>query len=90
MLSDDDIEKLATITPYATGATIKDMVNEALITAIRDGRRVITWADIIKAKQLKEHGLADDFDYVRARAPRPGHPRGLPRGGPAPGQPATA
>ena len=64
VLSDDDVEKLATITPYATGATIKDMVNEALITAIRDGRRVITWADIIKAKQLKEHGLADDFDYV--------------------------
>ena len=64
VLTDDDIEKLATITPYATGATIKDMVNEALITAIRDGRRVITWADMIKAKQLKEHGLADDFDYV--------------------------
>ena len=64
VLTDDDIEKLATITPYATGASIKDMVNEALITAIRDGRRVITWADIIKAKQLKEHGLADDFDYV--------------------------
>ena len=64
VLTDDDIEKLATITPYATGATIKDMVNEALITAIRDGRRVITWADMIKAKQLQEHGLADDFDYV--------------------------
>ena len=64
VLTGDDIEKLATITPYATGASIKDMVNEALITAIRDGRRVITWADIIKAKQLKEHGLADDFDYV--------------------------
>ena len=64
VLTDDDITKLATITPYATGATIKDMVNEALITAIRDGRRVITWADMIKAKQLKEHGLADDFDYV--------------------------
>jgi len=64
VLADDDVEKLATITPYATGATIKDMVNEALITAIRDGRRVITWADMIKAKQLKEHGLADDFDYV--------------------------
>ena len=64
VLTDEDIEQLATITPYATGATIKDMVNEALITAIRDGRKVITWADMIKAKQLKEHGLADDFDYV--------------------------
>ena len=63
-LTDADISKLATITPYSTGAVIKDMVNEALITAIRDGRRVITWADIIRAKQLKEHGLADDFEYV--------------------------
>ena len=52
------------MTPYATGAKIKDTVNEALINAIRDGREVITWADIIKAKQLKEHGLADDFQYV--------------------------
>ncbi len=25
---------------------------------------MITWADIVKAKQLKEHGLADDFRYV--------------------------
>src|SRR5205085_11195913 len=34
-LTDDQVEKLATITPYATGATIKDLVNEALIVAIR-------------------------------------------------------
>ncbi len=63
-LEDPDFEKLAVITPYATGAVIKDMANEALINAIRDGREVITWADVIKAKQLKEHGLADDFEYV--------------------------
>jgi ATP-dependent Zn protease len=63
-LTADDIDRLATMTPYATGAKIKDTVNEALINAIRDGREVITWADIIKAKQLKEHGLADDFHYV--------------------------
>ncbi len=63
-LGEDDIDKLATITPYATGAMIKDMVNEALINAIRDGRSVIGWGDIVKAKQLKEHGLADDFEYV--------------------------
>src|SRR4051794_36473587 len=35
-LDDEQIDKLATITPYATGATIKDLVNEALIIAIRD------------------------------------------------------
>jgi hypothetical protein len=63
-LTEDDVEKLATITPYATGAMIKDMVNEALINAIRDGRDVINWADIVKAKQLKEHGLAEDKQYV--------------------------
>ena len=63
-LTDADITKLATITPYATGAKIKDTVNESLINAIRDGRETIGWADIIKAKQMKDHGLADDFEYV--------------------------
>ena len=59
-----DVDKLATITPYATGATIKDMVNEALITAIRDGRETITWKDIIRAKQLKDLGLPEDVEYI--------------------------
>ncbi|HEX2064592.1 MAG TPA: AAA family ATPase, partial [Acidimicrobiales bacterium] len=36
-LSPDQVDKLAVITPYATGATIKDIVNEALVVAIRDG-----------------------------------------------------
>src|SRR2546421_11108633 len=42
-LTAPEIEKLATITPYATGATIKDLVNEALINAIRGGRGAIEW-----------------------------------------------
>jgi ATP-dependent Zn protease len=58
------MDKLATITPYATGATIKDLVNEALITAIRNGRDVITWPDVIKAKQLKELGPPEDVEYI--------------------------
>ena len=60
----EQIDKLATITPYATGATIKDLVNESLITAVRDGRDVITWPDVIKAKHLKQLGPADDTEYV--------------------------
>ena len=32
------VERLAVISPYATGAIIKDIVNEALIVAMRDGR----------------------------------------------------
>jgi cell division protease FtsH len=63
-LDEEQIDKLATITPYATGATIKDMVNEALITAIRDERDTITWRDIIRAKQLKELGPAENVEYI--------------------------
>ncbi|MBC7463371.1 MAG: AAA family ATPase [Actinobacteria bacterium] len=63
-LSADEIEKLATITPYSTGATIKDTINEALITAIRNGRTSITWPDVIKAKQLKELGPSEDVEYI--------------------------
>ena len=63
-LTPEDVDKLATITPYATGASIKDLVNEALITAIRDGREAITWADVIKAKHLKELGPPEDVEYI--------------------------
>jgi cell division protease FtsH len=63
-LTEEHLEKLATITPYATGATIQDTVNEALVIAIRDGRSAIEWRDIIHAKRLKEHGLPDDTEYV--------------------------
>ena len=37
-LTPEEVDRLATITPYATGATIKDLVNEALIEALQDGR----------------------------------------------------
>jgi ATP-dependent Zn protease len=63
-LTAEQIDKLATITPYATGATIKDLVNESLITAIRNGRDVITWPDVIRAKQLKELGPPEDVEYI--------------------------
>ena len=63
-LTQEEIEKLATITPYATGASIKDTINEALIMAIRHGRISITWADVIKAKQLKDLGPAEDVEYI--------------------------
>jgi ATP-dependent Zn protease len=63
-VSEEELDKLATITPYATGATIKDLVNEALITAIRDGREVISWRDVMKAKQLKDLGPPEDVEYI--------------------------
>ncbi|MDP4508166.1 AAA family ATPase [Nonomuraea turcica] len=63
-LTEQQIDKLATITPYATGATIKDLVNESLITAIRDGREIITWSDVLRAKRLKQLGPPEDVEYI--------------------------
>jgi cell division protease FtsH len=63
-LTQEQVDKLATITPYATGATIKDTVNESLIAAIRDGRDVIEWKDVLRAKQLKELGPPEDVEYI--------------------------
>src|SRR6202000_2685947 len=35
-LTEEQVDKLATITPYATGAPIKALVNESLISAVRE------------------------------------------------------
>ncbi len=64
-LSEAEIDRLATVTPYYSGAKIKDMVNEALIIAVRDGREAIEWPDIWKAKSLKELGPPEDVDYIQ-------------------------
>jgi ATP-dependent Zn protease len=63
-LTPEDVDKMATITPYATGASIKDLVNEALITAIRSGRDTIRWSDMITAKHLKELGPPENVEYI--------------------------
>jgi ATP-dependent Zn protease len=60
----EQVENLATIWPQATGASIKDAVNEALVIAIRDGRDSVIYRDLIKAKSLKENGLPDGGTYV--------------------------
>jgi len=64
VLTDDEVDRLATITPYSTGASIKGLVNEALINAIQDGRDVVTWGDIVRAKQLKDLGPPEDVEYI--------------------------
>jgi ATP-dependent Zn protease len=58
------MDRLATRTPYYTGASIKDLVNESLIHAIRDGREIVEWDDIWHAKVLKELGPAEDREYI--------------------------
>ena len=63
-LTPEQVEKIATMTPYFSGAQIKDLVNEALIYAIREERETITWRDVIKAKQLKQLGPSEDVEYI--------------------------
>jgi cell division protease FtsH len=63
-VTSDQVEQLATMTPYATGASMKGMVNEALISATQDGREVVEWHDIIKAKHMKDLGPPEDHEYI--------------------------
>lgn len=63
-LTAEQIGRLAAITPYATGATIKDLVNESLISALRDGRETITWPDVLRAERLRRLGPPEDVERV--------------------------
>ena len=58
------VDRLSVITPYYSGARIKDIVNEAVIVAMREGRDAVTWPDILKAKYHKGHGEAEDMTFT--------------------------
>jgi cell division protease FtsH len=63
-LTPEQIDKLAVITPYYSGAKVKDLVNESLIQAIGRDASSIEWQDVIKAKHLKELGPPEDVEYI--------------------------
>jgi len=63
-ITPEQLDKLAVTTPYFSGAKIKDLVNEGLIHAIREGREVVNFDDLWHAKALKQFGPPDDQDYV--------------------------
>lgn len=63
-LTAEQVAELAVMTTNATGAVIKDIVNEALISSLREGRDVITWIDFLNAKRLKEFGPPEGVEYV--------------------------
>ena len=62
-LSEDQLEKLAAMTPPRTGAEIKDVVNEALINSMKNGRTCLEWQDLIHARYLRQTGLPEGFIY---------------------------
>jgi ATP-dependent Zn protease len=63
-VTDAEIEKLATMTPGATGASIKDLVNEAVLVALRDGRDIVTWSDVVTARYLRKVGEHEQVEFV--------------------------
>jgi cell division protease FtsH len=63
-LSPENIDRLSLMSPNASGAVIKDVVNESLIVAMREGRDTVTWPDVLKAKSLKTHGMPDEVHPV--------------------------
>jgi hypothetical protein len=63
-LSEEQLEKLAAMAPPRTGAEIKDLVNEALIHSMKQGRDKVAWADILHARYIRQTGLPEGFVYV--------------------------
>jgi cell division protease FtsH len=60
---DIDLEKLAKATVGYSPARIKNVVNEALIFALQEGRDSLTWKDIWAAKLTDEIGLKQPVEY---------------------------
>ena len=63
-VADVEIDRLATMTPGATGASIKDLVNEAVLVALRDGRDVVTWGDVLQARYLRRVGEHEQVEFI--------------------------
>jgi cell division protease FtsH len=62
-LTPEQIERLALMSPRASGAVIKDIVNESLIVAMGKGRDTVSWPDVIQARVFKVHGAPDGQSY---------------------------
>lgn len=63
-LTPGQVQSIALMTPNASGAVVKDIVNEALISAMRSGRKTIEWTDMLVAKRYKEFGPSEGVEYV--------------------------
>lgn len=59
-----EVDRLATMTPGATGASIKDLVNEAVLVALREERDVVTWADVLQARYLRRVGEHEQVEFI--------------------------
>jgi cell division protease FtsH len=59
-----DVPKLARMTKGYSPAMIKNVINEALIFALDDGRDALRWDDLWQAKLVEEIGLKQPVKYT--------------------------
>jgi cell division protease FtsH len=59
-----DVERAARMTHQYSPAMIKNVVNEALIFALQDGRDALRWDDLWQAKLVEEIGLKQPVQYT--------------------------
>lgn len=59
-----DVDRLARMTVGYSPAMIKNLVNEALIFALQDGRDALRWDDLWQAKLAEEVGLKQPVTYT--------------------------
>ena len=81
----EQVDHLATITPYATGATIKDLVNESLIVGAARGPRHHHLDGRPQGQAAEERRAVRGRRVHRARTARRRAARGLSRGRELPG-----
>jgi cell division protease FtsH len=60
-----DYPKLARMTVGYSPASLKNIVNEALLFALQDGRDALTWSDLWQAKLTEEIGLKQPVKYLQ-------------------------
>jgi cell division protease FtsH len=58
-ITPDQVLRLATMSRKVSGAQVKDIVNEALIVAMKEGRSHVTWPDLMSARFDKVYGVSD-------------------------------
>jgi ATP-dependent Zn protease len=61
---DDLRQELASMTLGYSPAMLEHIIDEALVWALRDGRRELTWRDIMRARLSEEIGLAQPTSYT--------------------------
>jgi cell division protease FtsH len=57
-------EELASMTLGYAPAMLEHIIDESLVWALRDGRRELTWRDIMRARLSEEIGLAQPTTYT--------------------------